>query len=247
MTANPKNQAARVVGKNGFSLISDDKFRELYGALLQCVMLDGVLTGTEGYERWVGREASSAGISACLRPGDTITPTPRSLLARYLQMKSLTMPDDYVADQPLAAATGDGLRHKLAAQENVAVVFAKFDDPKRAQQAFTIAVKQALPIFYILDGDPDLAKAAGSIPVIRVDGADTVAVYRVAHESIERARKGGGPTIMECASWPGSDAHGPLDRLEEYLPGRKLLRDGWKRRFEKELDIEIKKKAIRGD
>jgi pyruvate dehydrogenase E1 component alpha subunit len=43
--------------------------------------------------------------------------------------------------------------------------------------------------------------AAYGIPGKRVDGMDVVAVNRVMHEAIERAREGGGPTIVEAITY----------------------------------------------
>ena len=241
MTTSHKNHAAQVAGRNGFSLISNETFRELYAALLQCVLLDRHLSQASNYELWTGREAATAGISACLRSDDTITPNSRSRLANYLHRKNLlSLSDGAAIDSPLAAATGDGLRHKLTAKGNVAVVFSPLGDPEAAVRIFAASMKHLLPVFYVLDNNPALHKAAGSIPVMRVDDADTVAVYRVAHESIARAREGGGPTIMECAPWHGDALHDPLEKFENYLTGKKLFRRDWKARLERKYNEEIK-------
>lgn len=40
--------------------------------------------------------------------------------------------------------------------------------------------------------------AAYGIPGVKVDGGDAVASYRVMHEAFERARSGGGPTLVEA-------------------------------------------------
>jgi pyruvate dehydrogenase E1 component alpha subunit len=47
---------------------------------------------------------------------------------------------------------------------------------------------------------PDIAlRAAGyGIPGVTVDGNDVLAVYRAAREAVERARRGEGPTLIEC-------------------------------------------------
>lgn len=44
------------------------------------------------------------------------------------------------------------------------------------------------------------AVAAG-IPGIQVDGMDVLAVYSVMKEAVERAREGGGPTLIECVTF----------------------------------------------
>jgi TPP-dependent pyruvate/acetoin dehydrogenase alpha subunit len=235
MTRNTTTQAARVAGKKGSSLISDGKFRELYAALLRCSMLDERLPTSSSYERWIGREATSAGVVACLGTGDSVTPTRRGVLAGYLQNGSLiaaytTAPKPIA---PLATATGDALRHKLERMGNVTVVFAGAEEPDRMREIFASAASQSLPAFYVIQSGATATEVCGKVPVICVDASDAVAVYRVAHESITRARGGGGPTIMECAAWPDDSAPDPLAKLERYLAGKKLFRSDWKQRLER--------------
>jgi len=43
--------------------------------------------------------------------------------------------------------------------------------------------------------------AGYGIPGVTVDGNDPVAVYRAASEAVERARSGGGPTLVECVTY----------------------------------------------
>jgi TPP-dependent pyruvate/acetoin dehydrogenase alpha subunit len=244
MTAIKTTHAARVAGKNGFSLISDEKFRELYTALLRCSLLDNRLQTGPSYERWTGREAGTAGVATCLRAGDSVTPTPQGLLAGYLQNGSLTpmrRPAPGAVTQ-LAAATGEGLRHKLEKLGCIAAVFACAGEPDRMREIFATASHHSLPVFYVFESGVSLADVCGNIPVIRVDGSDAVAVYRVAHESITRARDGGGPTIMECATWHcDGEPQDPLARLEHYLAGKKLFRKDWKQRLEKKYGRAVDK------
>src|SRR6266567_7316176 len=67
-------------------------------------------------------------------------------------------------------------------------------------------------------------KAVGyGMPGVRVDGLDVLAVYEAAHEAVERARNGGGPTFIEAVHYragPHATADDPrayvdLDRVEE--------------------------------
>src|SRR5436305_9055145 len=67
-------------------------------------------------------------------------------------------------------------------------------------------------------------KAIGyGIPGVRVDGLDVLAVYGAAREAVERARSGGGPTLIEAVHYraaPHATADDPrayidLDRVEE--------------------------------
>ena len=45
-------------------------------------------------------------------------------------------------------------------------------------------------------------RAAGyGMPGVVVDGMDAIAVYEAAGEAVERARKGAGPTLLECKTY----------------------------------------------
>jgi pyruvate dehydrogenase E1 component alpha subunit len=81
---------------------------------------------------------------------------------------------------------------------------------------------------------PIVARAAGyGFPGVRVDGNDVLAVYRATREAAERARSGGGPTLIEAMTYrigPHStaddatryrdeaevDRHRALDPIERY-------------------------------
>jgi pyruvate dehydrogenase E1 component alpha subunit len=74
-------------------------------------------------------------------------------------------------------------------------------------------------------------KAVGyGIPGVRVDGLDVLAVYDAAREAVERARSGGGPTLIEAVHYraaPHATADDPrayidLERVEEEK-GRECL------------------------
>jgi 2-oxoisovalerate dehydrogenase E1 component alpha subunit len=97
------------------------------------------------------------------------------------------------------------------------------------------------------------AKAVGyGMPGVRVDGNDLLAVWQVAREAIDRARAGGGPTLIEALTHRGRTTDGPdradradgdgelaaltdhldpLHRLRNYLRHRGL----WSERREAEL------------
>jgi acetoin:2,6-dichlorophenolindophenol oxidoreductase subunit alpha len=82
-----------------------------------------------------------------------------------------------------------------------------------------------------------------NIPGIRVDGKDINEVYRVAEEAIQRARRGEGPTLIECITYRNyghfegdaqkykteedKKAHknelDAIDKFKNYLIGQKLL------------------------
>jgi pyruvate dehydrogenase E1 component alpha subunit len=96
---------------------------------------------------------------------------------------------------------------------------------------------------------------AYGFPGIQVDGNDVLAVYAASHEAVERARSGGGPTLVECVTyrlgvhttaddptkyrseeevkaWEKKD---PLTRFSAYLEKKNLLESG----LEQQVDEEI--------
>ncbi|HEV2324469.1 MAG TPA: thiamine pyrophosphate-dependent enzyme [Terracidiphilus sp.] len=86
--------------------------------------------------------------------------------------------------------------------------------------------------------------APGTLPIIPVDANDAVAVYRVAHEAIAHARRGSGPTLIDCIPLrlagerkQDSDCIG---RMERYLEAKGLrpglIRPGVTAKFTRALD-----------
>jgi pyruvate dehydrogenase E1 component alpha subunit len=69
--------------------------------------------------------------------------------------------------------------------------------------------------------------AAYGMPGVRVDGADVLAVEAAAREAVERARGGGGPSLIESVSlrWKGHAGHDPAkyvppELLEDFMENR---------------------------
>src|SRR5262249_50774097 len=85
-----------------------------------------------------------------------------------------------------------------------------------AHEAMHLAGGRRLPVVFVLDnngfaystpahleyGIAHLADRAGAygFPGQVVDGTDVVAVYRAAQAAVERARNGGGPTLLELVT-----------------------------------------------
>src|SRR5262245_60382410 len=101
--------------------------------------------------------------------------------------------------------------------------------------------------------------AAYGVPGVEVDGNDVLACWRAAREAVERARGGGGPTLLvvesyrmlghsssddpskyrsdaEVASWAARD---PIERYERFLVARGVLQDGERGAIEAELLAEL--------
>jgi TPP-dependent pyruvate/acetoin dehydrogenase alpha subunit len=150
-----------------------------------------------------------------------------------------------VASQ-LNLATGFALAAKLA--ENRSVVMVHLEDGFSAlgfwHEAATLARSERLPMIFVarrrlhdarLAGGSELRERASAygIPGITVDGNDVVATWRVAQESIHRARGAAGPTLIDAELLPfqatgSGDPNDPLRRMQHYLEKRALWDDLWK-------------------
>jgi TPP-dependent pyruvate/acetoin dehydrogenase alpha subunit len=87
----------------------------------------------------------------------------------------------------------------------------------------------------------------GEMPEIPVDTQDVVAMYRVAHESIARAREGGGPTRIVGVRWAvtvrgrkgasvKAESEDAVTRLEQWLTARGLPAQEWRREIVAEFE-----------
>jgi pyruvate dehydrogenase E1 component alpha subunit len=68
---------------------------------------------------------------------------------------------------------------------------------------------------------------AYGIPGIQVDGNDMLAVYSAAREAVERARKGEGPTFVECVTYR-LQMHTTADDPKRYRSDEEV--DAWKKK-----------------
>lgn len=109
----------------------------------------------------------------------------------------------------LHLATGAALAHKVRSDGQISMIFTGDESAASAdwEQALAFAAAQELPVLFLCGGAPlpgrktaDLAARAKSfgVPAIVADANDAVAVYRVVYESMQRARLGRGPTLIDC-------------------------------------------------
>ncbi len=202
----------------------------------------------------------------------------------YAPLNIIT-PSSTIAAQ-LNIGTGIALANQMKKNDNVVVAFSGEGSTSLGfwHEALNFAGVRNLPIVYICQNNlwaesvsvklqtkvEDISlKAIGyGFPGITVDGNDVVAVYRVAQEAIERARSGGGPTLIEAKTyrWYGHSeidpakyrtaeeveewkAKDPIAAMERYLSVKKLFTPDWKQQitdeFAKELDaaVEVAEKA----
>jgi pyruvate dehydrogenase E1 component alpha subunit len=116
-------------------------------------------------------------------------------------------------------ATGAGLTAKTNGRGQVAVCF--FGDGAANQGTFHESLNLAgiwqLPVIYVAENNGyaestpvtyhmscrDIAERAAGyhMPGVTVDGLDVLAVYEAAGEAIARARRGEGPSLIECKTY----------------------------------------------
>jgi acetoin:2,6-dichlorophenolindophenol oxidoreductase subunit alpha len=168
-------------------------------------------------------------------------------------------------DELYAAASNVALASKRENDGNAVVVFsgAAAAASESWRQAVKIAARRGLPIIFVVENNPWAATQAKNgtanltrkaqtdgLTTITVDGNDVVAVYRVAYESLERVRRGGGAVLIEAKPYR---QHGqvllngdrdPLTHMERYLTAKKLFTTQWKngiaQQFSRELGAVVK-------
>lgn len=142
-------------------------------------------------------------------------------------------------------AAGAGYSAKLVGTGRVAVAF--FGDGAVNNGAFHEGLNMAsiwkLPVLFVCEnnqfatevpfayssGNPSVAGRAGSygLPGVEVDGNDVLAVAGAAREAVERARSGGGATLIECKTYrtrPHAEGMG------DYTYRTREDVEGWKER-----------------
>ncbi|KAI9173455.1 hypothetical protein LWI28_001593 [Acer negundo] len=112
--------------------------------------------------------------------------------------------------------------------------------------------------------DPEIWKKgpAFGMPGVHVDGMDVLKVREVAKEAVERARRGDGPTLIECETYrfrghsladpdelrdPSEKSHyaarDPITALKKYMIENKLAREAELKAIEKKID-ELVEEAV---
>lgn len=155
--------------------------------------------------------------------------------------KGVINPSSTVASQTVVG-TGCAMAFKIQKKDNVAVCLFGEGATSRGgwHEALNFAGIHKLPVIYICQNNlwaesvpasmqaaiehfADRAKAYG-FPGVTIDGNDIFLVHKVVSEAVAKARKGGGPTFIECLTyrWYGHSEIDPADyRTQEEL-------DHWK-------------------
>ena len=145
-------------------------------------------------------------------------------------------------DMALVAA-GMALAFKLRREARVAMTYFGEGSTANGQwhEAMNFAGIQRLPVVFILENnqfaystpnelefavDPVERAESYGFPGVLVDGNDVEAVFEASRAAVERARGGGGPTLIECQTMR-MHGHGAHDDMS-YVP--KEMFEEWGRR-----------------
>ncbi|MBY0546243.1 MAG: pyruvate dehydrogenase (acetyl-transferring) E1 component subunit alpha [Candidatus Obscuribacterales bacterium] len=223
-------------------------YRELAGFLYRGWTLEGILIYWMGYEEGA-------------RPPEGVNDTPIAvpIASQLLHAAGMGMAANIIGDKKVVmtyfgdGATSEGDCHEAL---NFASVF-------QAPVVFVCLNNQfaiSVPLSKQMHSETIVQKAvAYGMPGIKVDGNDVLAVYAASKEAVERARNGGGPTLIECLTYrytPHTTADDPsryrsdeetqrwiakepLIRFEKYLKAKGVLTDAEVKVIDSEIETRI--------
>jgi len=223
------------------------------------------------YSTSLGQEAIAAGCVIDLEAEDTVVLAPGLSIAGLVKgaelrvlLGQLYAPRDGESglgrniispccgeDQLLELANELAKANKQQQTNRVVVSFATAPAAAfpRWQRSLKFAARHSLPLIIVVENkaglDLPLKVPRDGLTRITVDGNDVVAVYRVAHESLERVRQGGGPVVIEGRSWQQAGKRvrrsesDPLVHMEEYLGARRLFSRRWKDQLVRQFSRKI--------
>ncbi|MFC1909228.1 thiamine pyrophosphate-dependent dehydrogenase E1 component subunit alpha [Chloroflexota bacterium] len=183
-------------------------------------------------------------------------------------------------------AVGAALAATMQGTGRVAVAFLGDGgvDEGSFQESLNFASLKRLPVlficennFYAVNSPQRTRQSADNIPQraesymmpgVRVDGNDVIAVFKAARDAVERARKGKGPTLIECRTYrwmahvgPNYDFESgarpkeeldewmekcPIKRYEEFLLNQNIISASEMMQITNEVDKEIEETVISG-
>jgi len=216
-----------------FSLIPNAKLLQLYATMLKCRMLQERASGVFKGAIPGGHEASAAGVTVDLLSKDLIVHSPSDILPSFAKGVPLarllanfdSSKDHEAVSSLLQRAIAIAQTRKGKKNSNIIALFLTADSTTllSCKPALLLAGALSMPILFVCQSPfpaDDLASQINpyGFPGIAVDRNDVVAVYRVASESITHARKGNGPTFIECKTFNVPIANGRPAQPKSPLP-----------------------------
>jgi hypothetical protein len=158
------------------------------------------------------------------------------------------------ADAAAAVAAGLAMAQKRSQTPEIVVAFlsGKITKGLAWNQVLRFAGENRLPMLFVADWT-DFRTSRGHdgkdlshwpCPTIAVDGRDVIAVYRVTKEATSAARRGYGPTLIDCINFlaPGTrgrDTRDPITSFRGYLKRHNAWSDAWASALERDLKNEL--------
>ncbi len=229
---------ANAAEENEFSLIPNETLMALYADLLQHQASAARSRGNAPHKLSSQVFAAArSGVHKDILPGDTVRMAVKKSGRAALKPRTGS---GFQTTADLIDVLGAAIGNKTRKNAKVAVVWATGADPETLRMAFEAARAHRLPVVFVLEFSSAAEETrveellnrgvapGDEMPHIAVDGNDVVAVYRVAHEAIERARRDRGPTLIECIGFrvkgqPAGRHLDPVANMERYLRGKGLL------------------------
>ncbi|ADW68408.1 dehydrogenase E1 component [Granulicella tundricola MP5ACTX9] len=228
------------------------RLREIYAAMVETRVLGkrlrkGFAQGTEAC--WVG-----TAIGLIDAEGDVVSAGKTGALVDYVvgaKLKAVLKDQTSEAKTPaerLYFALGAASR--MAAEGKVLLAFVLAGDLPAVEwkRIFSEALRLELPIVFVVvpekRSEPGLADVALKLglPGIPVDASDAVAMYRVAQESIGRARAGGGPALIEGVVFPATGD--PIALLGRQLIAKGAATQAWIDKVEPRFRTKLPKETV---
>ncbi|HZD77855.1 MAG TPA: thiamine pyrophosphate-dependent enzyme [Acidobacteriaceae bacterium] len=244
-------------------LLSNQRLQQLYVTLLRTRLLRRRNRLKESSASLVAQEAVVTGTVTHLEDGDALMPVAGDRLAALARGYSLHL---VLASAPLsgvltaaptaearfAIATGYALARQGTQHITLAFSGPGLTSLDTLRSSVAYAARQKLGVVFVIESAADAelssAKHTESLGLygIPVDGNDVVAIYRVAQEAIHRARRGVGPTLIDCKPWLLDSPPDPVRRLEQTLERRGIAMNKLKERtlaaFKRELSASSQKR-----
>lgn len=155
----------------------------------------------------------------------------------------------------LSFAAGASFAYETQQAGNIVVAFCRPQETARLQDSMHFAMEHELPVIYVQLGNkhgksPKAGERTSypSIAAMPVDQNDVVAIYRVASEAIDKARRGVGPTLIQCVPYQSpsmrnrpaaTHSSGPIVYMEQYLRKKNLWSDQFKNAIREDFSHEL--------
>ena len=242
-----------------FSLIPRDKLLALYTGLLRCRMLEDFVAKNVAARRSGTRTSVAAAVALCAdqRAGDNFAATARDFLPAFVEGRSLplvfaAMHTSAVAQRAsfaadVRSALAAARKHRRDGARKITVIFGRPATGRQWQTLLRDATNERLPILFVCKGQSHRRslKPPRYLPAIAVDRDDVVALYRVASEGIAHARRGNGPTLVECIPWTagrGKKAPDAVAKMESYLAQKGIPAERRKAKVVAEFQTELERR-----